>query len=117
MAVNGEQSIVLNERTRSVISPSFYYVGLSGFGGTFRDWAYSGISPSKQYVSFGFTNMSDIDLLGTASIVDDKLRLTAGGSQSGVGVYSAPIYAHTGFNSTVVWTPTNCDQANNGADG
>ncbi len=117
MFVDDELLMSIENRTRTAIDPSVYYVGIGGIGGTFTGWNFTTVAPIKQHFDFGFNNRSEIDTLGTASIVDNKLRLTTGGSESGVGLYPSMIYVHTGFNSTLTWTPSNCDAANNGADG
>jgi hypothetical protein len=112
--VDGYLYATMNNRTRAVVDPSLYYIGISATGGNITRWNYYSIAKK---ISFDFTKGSEIDLIGTASIADDKLRLTTGGSESGVGMYSSPVYAHTGFKSTLTWTPSNCDEENNGADG
>jgi len=104
-------------RPLNAIERSFYYMGLSGVNGQFSNWKFNAIAPYKHHFNFSFTNVSDIDTLGTASVIGDSLRLTTGGSEAGVGMYPSQIYAHIGFNSTIVWTPTNCDETYNGADG
>jgi hypothetical protein len=102
----------------SIIERSYYYVGFAGEGAQLIDsWQYTAVVPQTQIIEYGFDNKTHIEVFGTASLTDDTLRLTTGGSQSGAAMYPVPVYAHTGFNASITWNPSNCDQANNGADG
>ncbi len=108
----------LNDRAKTILNPSLYYLGLSGVEGTFTRWSFSTITllPKKRQFTYNF-NDAVINTLGTASVLGNSLRLTTGGSESGVAYYPLPVYTHTGFYSNLTWTPTNCDAENNGADG
>ncbi len=107
----------IDDRTIAIINPSLYYVGVSGTEGTFSQWTYSSVGLSiKRQFSYNFKD-TVVNTLGTALVLNNALRLTTGGSESGVAYYPLPVYAHTGFSSSLTWTPTNCDAANNGADG
>ncbi len=109
---------VLGDEVASIIERAYYYVGLAGEGlQLFDDWQYTAVVPQTLVLEYGFDNHTHLEMFGTAALTQDTLRLTTGGSESGAVMYPVPIYAHTGFNSSITWTPTNCDAANNGADG
>lgn len=55
--------------------------------------------------------------LGTALQINETIQLTSGGSQSGLVYFSQPLHDRVSFESTFTWTPSNCDEYDNGADG